>query len=111
MKKLVPFIFLVFGISCKQLCGLDENMEALITKANADFKETMEVENIPCETYTINVILKSDVVDTAAIVKVHTILFDRKQNIGWRRVDVFGPGYKYKFTHPIEGPSYVRGGD
>lgn len=110
MKILIPSILIFSTISCKQMC-LSKEMGAVLDKATMAFKETMTVEYIPCEPITINIILKSDVADTAEIGKLHAMLYDSTKNLGWVEIDVFAQGHKYRFTHNYDGYVFNKRGN
>jgi hypothetical protein len=101
-----------FLLSCNNLtCGeLTGEWKEQYEKANSVAVD-LKVENIPCEYFYINVILKTKVVDTSAIHSIHRYLYNEKNKIGWQVLQVYDVNGKYIFSHKYNDNIYIQTGD
>lgn len=105
MKKIVLLLLIVGLSSCDYfLCGrLDTDLQKMVDTANSTFENYLEIEKVPCEFFYINVLLKTEKVDTNKIHSVHQILYDEKNNLGWNVLVVYDINGKFIFEHSNEG--------
>lgn len=90
--------------SCtKFFCGeLDEERKKMLNKAQVVFNKYCTLENIPCETFFIDVKLKEDE-NSDLTSQLHMILYNEQEKVGWLSLHIYDKNGNFLLTHSPSG--------
>lgn len=101
-RILFGFATLLLVASCQQLCPLDETHAKMIEAARSDFHSYCDIDNIPCETYYLNVRLKGDESEDITA-KLHKMLYHESDIAGWQSLHIYDDEGQFLITHHYSG--------
>ena len=100
--KILAIIFIISLNSCQFVCSLNDDERLMIKEANAKFNSYCDIENIPCETFYLNIRLKKEE-NSEITSQIHKILYDEKEKNGWLSLHLYDANGKFLLTHHANG--------
>lgn len=100
--KIITIFFILLFCGCDLICGLKDTPREMLEMAQEKFNTYCRIENIPCESYYMNIKLKVDE-NAELTAELHKMLYHEKEKIGWLSLHIYDKNGVFLITHHYKG--------